>query len=644
MVYVMSMSVWTTLLKTIKLCVCLILLSMLVLLHYTLRQHDDLAYMAVRGDDRLSSGASQQWRMADRRPHRVLASSQPERTTIWELASSQPERTTIWEPASSQPERTTVWEPASSQPERTTVWEPASSQPERTTIWEPASSQPERTTVWEPASSQPERTTERQTVISVTSDDPTYHQRPKPLPQFHIESILQPNNDTVFLSQVSDNPPDKPITPLSNSRHSNWLARKLHLPSDEVLSPRRPGGGYVVVLKVYEQQTMASGNLLQLQCWASMVNMSLVTPFMKLSFIVTPLDEMRQRTHLSLWDTFSRTHWQAHTEAHGYLPMVGWEEWIRQAPRKVIIVQFKHPVLSRVKEMQQHGITFPHPHSGNTFDRGCEFRFISGKVVQAFLKAKGFIIVRKVCFNFQYGDGFTFAEFQEHLFGPLQPGDVSVIFDMWRGLHEPQRVLITDKICREQHPFREQVRPSTRLLQDAQRYRDKFLGPDDYIAVITRFEMTGLSRQHELDNDTHAEIPRCISKTLAQLNQLRTDTGIEHTFLSIDIGKYGSSSFAKKRYYNHLPDMIGFVHKVYGGRMALVDIEHTLEHVSGTNDSGYIASLQQLIVTKAMCILFMGGGSFQRHALHMYQELHPNTQEQCIHVVESCTNPNRPIR
>ena len=189
------------------------------------------------------------------------------------------------------------------------------------------------------------------------------------------------------------------------------------------------------------------------------------------------------------------------------------------------------------------------------------------------------------------------------------------MMDMWRGLGEPQRVLITDKICREQHPFREQVQPSPRLVADAQSYKDKFLGPDDYIAVITRFEMTGLSRQYEIRNDTHAEIPRCIRKTLFQLEQLRKDTDIQNTFVSIDIGKYGSISFAKKKYYHHLPEMMEFVRVANRGKMAMADIERTLESVSGTTDSGYIASLQQLIVTRAKCILFMGGGSFQRHAL-----------------------------
>lgn len=599
------MAPWSVIYKAMKLCACTLLLTMMGLLHYTLRHHT--VYTSLTADEMTDHGGIVQWRLEDRGsvPQTVFLTSNGNSWTGRIMAEKGGVR--------------------DRDIEETGGWKQ-----ERTYDTELAT-----TTA---ASSTPAAV-------------PTVHQIPKPLPHFNIDNLFQISNETAFLPQsktrsiLSSKLPatkDK-ITSLHSVQHRKMShSKKFHSSPNEILSPRTPGGGYVVVLKVYEQQTMASGNLLQLQCWASMLNMSVVTPFMKLSNILTPLDEAKQRAYLSLWDTFNKTHWHKHTQAHGYLPLVDWGDWVNKAPRKVIVVQFRHPLLSRVKEKRKQGIEFPHPYSEDTVNKGCEFKFISGKTLK-FLKDKGFVIVRKVCFNFQNGDGFSFTEFKEHLFGSFSPSSVSVILDMWRGLNEPQRVLITNKICREEHPFREQVQPSDRLIRDAQIYKEKFLGPDDYIAVITRFEMTGLSRQHQLSNDTHAEIPLCIKKTLSHLSQLRTDTGIENTFLSIDIGKYGSSSFSKKKYYHHLPEMVEFVRKVHRGRMAMSDIEHTLEHVSRTTDSGYIASLQQLIVTRAKCILFVGGGSFQRHALHMYLELHPQIEQQCIHVVESCTSPNRPI-
>ena len=398
----------------------------------------------------------------------------------------------------------------------------------------------------------------------------------------------------------------------------------------------------MVVNRVYEQQTMASGNLLQLQCWASLLNMSVVKPFMANSYLKTPLDESKHAAMLTFGDTFNETHWYEHTRQHGYLPLVQWREWVSKGPRRVIAVQLRYPLLSGVKQKRAEGMQFPHPFTGEAYKEGCAYNFISGNNQKALL-ALGFKVVRKVCFNFLNGDEFTLSQFRDHIFGSLHPHQVSLVMDEWRGLGEPQRVLVHERVCQEQHPFREWVNPSHRLVSDTERYVQDNLGGGAYVAVIARFEMTGLTRQVSTSEDPHTEIPHCIERTLQQLNQLRADTGINTTFLSIDIGKYGSISFLRKKYYGHFSEMSEFVRKVHGGGMSLADVEKTLERVSGSRDAGYIAMLQQLIVTRAKCILFMGGGSFQRHALHIYQSLHPSKEEQCVQVVSKCTSMYRPI-
>ena len=69
--------------------------------------------------------------------------------------------------------------------------------------------------------------------------------------------------------------------------------------------------------------------------------------------------------------------------------------------------------------------------------------------------------------------------------------------------------------------------------------------------------------------------------------------------------------------------------------------EKTFERVAHSTDSGYIAMLQQVIVTRAKCILFVGGGTFQRHAYNLYRQLNP--ENQCVRILEKCTSPYRPI-
>ena len=410
--------------------------------------------------------------------------------------------------------------------------------------------------------------------------------------------------------------------------------------------------GFVVALRIYEQQTMASGNLMQLQCWAKFLNLAVVKPFTKDSFFSTPLDETKHSTMLTLDRTFDMEDWSRHTAKLGYAPLVDWQYFVQKAPRNIIIVQIKYPTLTHVKTVRSKGMAFPHPPLGEEYKEGCRFKMLSGGKVSQFLQARSFKIVRKVCFNFLTGDELSLKQFHSDILGDYKPGEVTVIIDEWRGIKENQRVLIKDDICREEHAYREYLKPSQQLLTDAQVYSEVFLQDStvatklpnkDYLAIIARYEMTGLTRSMNREDDPNAIIPYCLQLTLQTMEEMQRKTGLTNTFLSIDIGKYGSSSFVQKHYYNHLQDMESFVTKVYRGKMDIRVWEKTFETVTETTDAGYIAMLQEMLVVKAKCIIFVGGGSFQRHAFHLYTELHPNKEDQCYKVIEKCTTPYRPI-
>ena len=401
--------------------------------------------------------------------------------------------------------------------------------------------------------------------------------------------------------------------------------------------------GYVAVLKIYEQQTMATGNLLQLQCWANSLNLAVVKPFMVNSCLRIVLDESKLAQMMRLDDTLNIGNWNEYTAEKGYAPLADWNEFINHAPRKVILVQLRYPLLSTVKAIKAKGIPFPHPPKGDQYKIGCPFKFLGAKSMD-FLKSKGFTVVRRVCFNFMRGDELPLAQFHQDILGHFDSSSVTIIMDEWRGLGENQRVLIQEKICREKHPFREQVKPSQKLVKSAKRYVKEYLGGREYLAVIARFEMTGLTqRVYERGNDSHAIIPFCLQLTIDKWQRFKRDTGLNTTFLSIDIGKYGSISFERKKYYGHLPEMMKFVTQIYGGKMAVHEWERTFEAIAQTTDSGYVAMLQQTIVTRAKCILFVGGGTFQRHAYNLYRQLHPNPEDQCVRILEKCTSPYRPI-
>lgn len=415
--------------------------------------------------------------------------------------------------------------------------------------------------------------------------------------------------------------------------------------------------GFVVALKIYEQQTMASGNLMQLQCWAKYLNLAVVKPFMKDSFLSTPMDDTKHYTMLTLDDTFDMDDWSQHTAKLGYAPLVNWHHFVQNAPRDVIVVQIKYPTLTHVKAVRSQGLPFPHPPTGEEYKEGCRFKLLSssGKLGTA-LRDKSFRVVRKVCFNFLTGDNLSLKQFHSDILGEYHPGNVTIIFDEWRGIKENQRILLQDDLCQEEHPYREFLKPSQRLLRDAEAYAKRFLTQDstmavsnngsspEYLAIIARYEMTGLTRSIKRGNDSHAIIPYCLQLTLQTVEWMQWKSGLRNNFLSIDIGKYGSHSFVLKNYFNHLADMESFVRQVYRGKLDIHEWERTFEAVAHTTDSGYIAMLQEVLVARAKCIIFVGGGSFQRHAFNLYTELHPDKDERCYRVIEKCTTPYRPIQ
>ena len=402
-------------------------------------------------------------------------------------------------------------------------------------------------------------------------------------------------------------------------------------------------GGYIAVLRVYEQQTMASGNLLQLQCWARHLNLKVVKPFMRDSNMETPLDEKRQLNMLKMGDTFDMHDWEQFTTGKGYSPLVEWEEFVKTAPRKLIVIQTRYPTITHVKAVRKKGLLFPHPPSQEKlYAEGCMFKFTTGKGMLS-MQSKGFVIVRKVCLNFRTGDELSMAQLKDHILGEFRNDRVSILLDEWRGLGENQRFLLEENICKDKYSYKEQTKPSARVMRDADLYIQKYLGGSDssYVAVMARYEMTGLTHHMNSEDDQHAIIPKCLQLTHEGLEVVKSAKHIPRVSLSTDFGKYGSVSFKRKKYFGHLPDMEEFVEKVT--HMRIDDWERTFESVAHTQDSGYIAMLQLVLVTKAKCVLFVGGGTFQRHALHLYQELHPREEDRCVRVVEKCTSQYRPL-
>ena len=393
--------------------------------------------------------------------------------------------------------------------------------------------------------------------------------------------------------------------------------------------------GFVLAVAYYEQQSMGSRNLFLMQCWAKLSGLSVVKPFMKDSNLRTPLDVQLQQTMLKFEDHFNLNQWNKYVEKEGYAPLVEWRDFLVRAPKKVILAQFKYSSVTLLKSRQRAGESLLHSPQGDRYKSGCDSNWPTA-VELSFLKSRGFTVVRRVCFNFYYGDQLTLDEFNKHLLGDYTNfNDVTVIMDMWRGFGSAQRVLIKD-ICSNVVRVQEHVALSDRIIGDANRYIKSYLGGGPYMAIMGRLEMSLLTTHKRVP-----VIPFCLQETLKQWEAFKKDVHIESTFLSIDVGKYGTKKYRSNVEPSLSVEVIKFFVGVFGNSMTFEQWERRFVTVSRVKDAGYIGLLQKAIVIRAKCILFVGGGAFQRHALHLYQELHRNPDEQCVRVVKPCTSANK---
>lgn len=394
--------------------------------------------------------------------------------------------------------------------------------------------------------------------------------------------------------------------------------------------------GYVLALDYWEQQTSASRNLQSLQCWAAQLNLSVVEPVMVGSVLRTPLTDHPAGRGFWFRDVFNLEMWNRLSSKLSHSKLVSWEEFVSHAPRDVILVNFRHAFPSEIRERLQRlasqQLTEPQLPPSERLREGCDSRWPPST---AFMSKYRFRVVRRVCFNFAYGDKVTMKEFSRHVYGGHSPSETTVVYRQWRGTGPPARVLIPDAECGNTG-IQEVVGPSPTLLRHVATYQERYLSGQPYVAIMARMEkVKGMMMKRKQGRLTLAQ---CFEKLLAAWTEVREHSGLNHTFLAIDIGKYGSNSFHSTGDGSDLDvEFERFFRAVHGHRLSVDSWEHSFEDVAHSTDSGYVALLQKVLVVQAKCVVFIGGGSFQKHALHLYKQAHPDQHSQCIRIVSECT-------
>ena len=380
--------------------------------------------------------------------------------------------------------------------------------------------------------------------------------------------------------------------------------------------------GYLVALKYYEQQTQATRTFLQWQCLGTSSGMRVVEPFIYRSTIAFPFSEMASNEGAGLplrfGDLMDMKLWNKETsEKYGYPAVASWEEFIKEAPRDVVVVcaRYRNPPIIKV------------PVPGHNYRQGCRkscFNIFNSSLV--YLMNHGFRLVNKVCANFaEYAGSIREDSFMKDILGSARSDRVTVLLNEFRGFFGLYRMPVLSSCGIIHSAVNVSTMPSARLVQDVRQYTMVNFKGRSYTSILVRIEKIIL---HSRRNVT-----KCAQETLSILRKLRDSKQLEDSFLAMDIGRFGSRG---SRLHNLQSFGEEFFRLLYPTKWSFEDWERSFAIASSTNPA-YIANFQRTVAAQGDCMIMVGAGGFQGQARNLYDRYHRDPNSRCVYKV--CTAP-----
>ena len=379
-----------------------------------------------------------------------------------------------------------------------------------------------------------------------------------------------------------------------------------------------------MVLDYHDQLTGGGMNLFGLQCLTHSIhpNLVVVEPFVVGSTFGAALDIRNVSASEMPWkgdavrmsDVYNMEKWLQYSEKNHYAPLVTWEAFLEEAPRDVVLVQ-------------------------HVWNDGCG---IDKHMYTPFLQLYRFRVVREVCLNFRYSGALKLWQFKDIVYGHLDPQKLTVIYQMWMKIAtmvEKYAINIISSPCAKGKvgvlPFKKlHASPSEKLYTQAELYVSRFLsGVTDhmYIAVMLRIERMFLQSSDRLNL-----LSICLDNLIKEWEYMKNATGITTTFVALDYGTYGSKGFLLREYVDTKPledKLVALLHTMGQGNFS--EWESRFAEAAGTQNPGYIASLQRIIASKARCLITAGEGTFQDHAFALHESFFGKTCS--IRLRKDCT-------
>ena len=409
----------------------------------------------------------------------------------------------------------------------------------------------------------------------------------------------------------------------SNLFDSNSIGRT----DANVISSR--SHGYLLAVRIMEQQTTGAKNVLQLGCLALSMGLGVVEPYAENSFFFYPLSDEEMNLEQSFSDYYSSRSVKMNYQ---HATFDSWETFLNSAPKQVIFVKITYDRVPFASRASVVPVEDCHTTSN----------------LKGFMSRNGFNLVRCIDYIFTNQTGHDVKltdpeEFSSVIFGPYHPSQVNVILGKWKGLGTRTRIPLNTN-CR--NIYSRHLMPSETLLINSNKYIHSYLGNNEFISVMLRTEKIILHSDGDNVRYYSKELSQCydkVRKTVDKLQRWYASSSQLGTFVTVDVGLFGTNGDPHYQTGKHMPttspvyqETIQFMREMYGGSpdWSLEQWEQTflnvLEH---KNDTGYIAGLQRTIATKGTCLIVVGGGSFQQLSVDLFENFHQEQKQKCLYKV-----------
>ena len=381
--------------------------------------------------------------------------------------------------------------------------------------------------------------------------------------------------------------------------------------------------GYLLALRIMEQQTTGAKNVLQLGCLAMSMGLRAVEPYAADSFFFYPLSSEKTNMKQLFSDYYSSVSVKRNYKDASFDK---WDTFLNGAPKKIIFVHLSYKALPT--SSQATIVSVDDCHFTSTFE--------------GFLSKYDFIIVRCVDYVFTDETGHSVkltepGEFTRVIFGPYGSSEVNVVFGKWKGIGTRTRIPLNTS-CR--YIYSRQLMPSQSLVRNSEKYIQTYLQGNKYISIMIRTEKIIFHSDGKNENDFSQQLAVCYQKVRNIVAKIKhTASEKLDMFMTVDLGMFGTKGDPELKTGKQSPtdgpvylSTMDFMKDMYENpHWSLGQWEQTfLDTLGNKSDSGYIAGLQRTIATKSTCLIVIGGGSFQQLAIDFYENLQSTEEQLCL--------------